>query len=573
MKILRRLRLEQGMATFIALMVMLMMSILGLAVLKLAEDEITIAGNELNEMSAFYASEAGLEKASAAIQSQYDATGAPPTKLPAGSESINDNVVVTYVTTDLGAAVLRTLTYGSLAGLKAQVKTYQIESIGTSLVDGGQMRLIQNFESANVPIFQWAVFFMQDLWAQPVFDMSIDGRVHVNGDMRLRHSGGSSNSLAFLDKVTCAGNINHGFGYGDDDGGDVLFANGSDSLVSMKQDGNWVDANDGDWYNKASTLWESRVRDQAFGQDILNLPLSGDDPRKIIERADADGGNEDSFENKAALKIIDGVPYTKVGSIWQDISGFIPSGTITCDNSTVFYDAHEKKYVRNTQIDISKLKTSGYFPANGVVYVSDQRSTATASYGTVVNTASLVNGSDVGRPLTIASENPMYVQGDFNSTNKQPVAAIADAVTYLSNEWDPSKSGPAYSYKDRPVKSQTTVNMAFITGDLKPEGTNYGGGLENLPRFLEHWNGKTFKFRGSMIEGWRSKQATGTWRYIQSKDAYYSAPMRDWGFDIDFNDPSKLPPETPCVRVFQRTSWSQQDIGYIKQQSTPADSI
>ena len=106
----------RGISTFIALMVMLMMTIIGLAALKMAEDEISIAGNELNEMSAFYASESGLERAAASIQSQYNATGAPPTQLPAGNESINENVTATYTTTDMGAAVVRTLSYGSLAG-------------------------------------------------------------------------------------------------------------------------------------------------------------------------------------------------------------------------------------------------------------------------------------------------------------------------------------------------------------------------------------------------------------------------------------------------------------------------
>ncbi len=562
----------RGISTFIALMVMLMMTIIGLAALKMAEDEISIAGNELNEMSAFYASESGLERAAASIQSQYNATGAPPTQLPAGNESINENVTATYTTTDMGAAVVRTLNYGSLAGLKAQVKTYKIESIGTSLVDGGQIRLTQNFECASVPIFQWAVFFMKDLWSQPMYNTSIDGRVHVNGDMRLRTSG-SSVLLSFLNNVTCSGNIYHGFSFGDNDLGDVQFVNSSGVGVSMKQDGSWVDADDPDWYNEATTLWDGRVRDHAFGQDALNLPLSNqNDPYKMIERANG-GDNQDSYENKATFKIIDGVPYSLVGSVWQDVSSFLPAGTITGDASVMFYDSHEQKWARNTQIDMDKLKTSGYFPSNGVIYVSDQRSTTMGTYGTVVNTAMLTNGSDIGNPLTIASENPLYVQGDFNSTNKQPVAALADAMTFLSNDWDITKAAPGVSYTQRTVSQPMTANISFITGDLAPQGTNYGGGLENLPRFLEDWQAERFTLRGSMIEGWRSKQATGTWQGLADPNPYYRPPTRDWGFDPDLNDPSKLPPETPCVRVFQRTYWSQLDVGHDNSQQPADDSI
>jgi hypothetical protein len=555
--ILDKIRNQRGLAAFIALMVMLMMAMIGIAALKISNDEISIAGNELNEMTAFYAAEAGLEQASAVIQDYYITHRIAPTTLPAGNVNVNSDALTTYVTADMGAAVQKKLQSGSLAGLNALVKTFRIESIGTSMIDGGQIRLAQNFECANIPIFQWAVFFMNDLWSQPAFNMNINGRVHVNGDMYLQ----ASQSLNFLNNVTCAGDINHGFGYGGGTSGDVRFTDANNNLISMMQGGSWLDASDPDWYNKAAALWHGRVRDQAFGQKELVLPLNGtSDPHKIIERSNS-GANQDSYELKAEFKIINGVPYSKTGSVWQDVSALLPSGTITRDNSTIFYDAHEKKYTQNTQIDMDKLKTSGYFPSNGVVYISDQSSTSSGTYGTMLNTTSLVNGTNIGAPLTIACENPLYVQGDFNTVDKQPVAAMADAITYLSNNWDPSKSGPAYKYNARSA-TKTTVNMSFITGDLTPSGTNYGGGLENLPRFLEDWNGTTFSFLGSMIEGWRSQQATGTWRYIQNYDAYYSAPRRDWGFDTDLEDPSKLPPETPQIQIFQRAGWEQQHLGY-----------
>jgi hypothetical protein len=501
-------------------------------------------------MASFYTAEAGLEMASAYLQTTYETTGAPAATLPAGSQVISNAASVAYATTDDGPASMCRLRSGSFAGLHALVKTYTITSIGTSLIDGSQVRLTQQFECANIPLFQFAVFFMKDLWTQPAFNMNIDGRVHVNGDMHLQ----ASKTLSFTDKVTCSGSLYHGFGYGSSNG-DVAFTDADGNLVSMNQSGSWVDASDPDWYNKASNLWDGKVQDKAFGQEALNLPLTGgNDPHKLIERAS--GGNSDSYENKADLKIIDGVPYVKAGSIWTDISGMLPSGTITCGASTQFYDSHEKKYVNNTQIDMGKLASSGYFPSNGVIYVSDQRSSS--GY---MNGVSLVNGTSIGYPTTIASENPMYVEGDFNTVNKQPVAALTDAVTFLSNNWDNSLATSSSKYYNRKA-TQTSVNISFVTGDIAPSGTNYGGGLENLPRFLEDWNGTKFKIRGSMVEGWRSQQAMGTWRYIQAWDAYYSAPTRDWGFDTDLNDPSKLPPETPCVRVFQRTRWEQHDISY-----------
>lgn len=553
MLLMNKIKDSSGVATLIALMVMIMLTIVGLAALKLTNDEITIAGNELNEMSSFYTAEAGLEIASAEIQNYYNTYGAPPVEgsLPAGSKVIND-ATVSYVTTDDGAAVLRKLTTGDFAGLHAQVKTFSIESIGTSTITGSQMQLGQNFECANVPLFQFAVFYMDDLYTQPAGDMTITGRTHVNGSMFLRSSN-YGKALSFDGKVTCSGDINQGFG-GSNSRGDIRFSNG-DSLVSMYQGGDWVDASHGDWYNQASNLWQGNVKDQAFGQDELNIPLtSGNDPYQLIQRAD--GGNSDSYENKAGLKIIDGVPYSKIGGVWQDISAMLPSGTVKQDASTQFYDNHEYKYVTNTQIDMGKLASSGYFPDNGVVYISDRRNVGSNMHG-----ATLVNGEDIGHSLTVACENPLYIQGDFNTSNKQPAAALCDAITFLSNGWDQQYAEPNKSYRYR-TASETTYNISFITGDGNHSSSEYNGGLANLPRYLEHWNGKDVNICGSMIQGWRSREATEDWRYLSGPSPYYSAPSRNYSFDTDLNDPNKLPPETPAVRVFQRTGWTQSHLAH-----------
>ena len=153
--------------------------------------------------------------------------------------------------------------------------------------------------------------------------------------------------------------------------------------------------------------------------------------------------------------------------------------------------------------------------------------------------------------MSIFSENPVYVQGDFNTTNKQSVAVAGDVVSFLSNMWSDVDS---YNSLSTRIPDPTTVNLALMTGDDTPTSTNYGGGLENLPRFLEDWNSTKFTMRGSQINLWRTQQAGGDWSY----GSYYTAPTRDWSFDTDFNDPNKLPPETPMVRVFQRKGWVQE---------------
>ncbi|MCK5126221.1 MAG: hypothetical protein KAR42_08185 [candidate division Zixibacteria bacterium] len=549
------IRNQNGMALFIALMLTLMLSIIGIGIITTSNDEITIAGNELNEMTAFYAAEAGLEKASAVIQTHFETTNLAPTTLPSGTESLSD-ATVSYASSDGGAAVMRKLSTGPFMGLNALVKTYTITSTGESQVDKSKIIVSQDFECALVPIFQFAVFYQEMLQASPAYGMTIDGRVHVNGDMWVQGWSG----LTFGDKVTCAGDIHHGLQNGAEAGapGGVYFQDGDGNSVNMNSGGNWLDASDSDWYTDATARWDGNVRDKAFGQGEVNMPIGGSgSPHKIVER-DNGGANPDSYENKATLKIIDGVAWHFSGGAWSDVTANLTAaGAMTYNSTTEFTDGHEAKTVLATEIDMAALDASSYAPPNGVIYVSDHRAvTSSEMNGTV-----LTNGADIGSPLTLVSENPTYVEGDFNNVDKQPAAIISDACTFLSNEWASTNKAKSHlNYNYRSVSSAAEVNVSIITGDLTPTSSNYGGGLENLPRFLEHWSGKEFKFRGSMICLWKSTTADGTYKY-KGSPGYYSAPFRNWGFDHDLEDPTKLPPETPQVQYFQRIGWKQDYVG------------
>ena len=547
MRLNRILKDTRGLATFIALMIMIMLMMVGVAALKLADDEINIAGNELNEMSSFYAAEAGLERACASIQAQYEATGAPPTTLPSGNETLDD-CIFAYNTTDNGAATQRTLALGTLAGLHALVKTYTVTSMGISQVDNSQITLNQAFECALIPLFQFAVFYGNDLEMAPGNDMTLIGRVHSNGSLWLQ----AGTSLYMESYVTCSGNLLHGRkGPGTVDNGGVYVKNAGGVYQNMKNtDGSFLESTDSHWYDSASSRWSGRVQDAAFGQTELNLPLnSAGDPHKIIERA---SGNSDSYENLASLKIIKGAAYYQIGSSWTNITALLPAGTISANS---FYDKREGTYVNSTDIDISKLKTSIYYPSGGVIYASDQRS------GTY-NALRIVGGSDLGAPLSIFSENPMYVKGDFNTVTKQPAALAADAVTFLSNNWSDARSHPDTALSKRQA-TQTTCNASIMTGNVNTTSSNYNGGLENLPRFLEDWKYANIKFifSGSLVNLWNSQQATSPWSY----GGYYTAPVREWSYDTALDDPTKLPPKTPVIRVFQRPRWQQAQVGYAQQ--------
>ena len=80
----------------------------------------------------------------------------------------------------------------------------------TSIAVNPEMRsrvmLQQSFETALVPIFQFAVFYGNDLEIAPGPDMNLIGRVHSNGNLWLQ----AGNTLRIDSYVTASGQILHG---------------------------------------------------------------------------------------------------------------------------------------------------------------------------------------------------------------------------------------------------------------------------------------------------------------------------------------------------------------------------
>ncbi len=541
MKFSQVINSEKGFAALIALIMVGMLTLIGLAAMSRSNDEVTITGNELQESKAFYSAEAALETAAARLHFLSDSVGTITTTMPEGSGNINGSDY-SYETVDLGPVEIKTLSNGTLAGLHAQVKSYAMQATAVSQIDNASVKLSQTFERALVPIFQFAVFYGNDLEIAPGPTMSLLGRVHSNGSLWLQ----AGNTLNIDSYVTAAGNIHHGRkGAGGVSSGDVRIKDGSGDYISMKEGSAWLESDDSHWYDSSIARWNGRVQDSTHGQEKLNVPLNGtDDAHKLIERED--GGNSDSYENKATLKIIDGEAFQLVGGVWNNVTADMTAKGIIEKKNNQFYDARDKKWVDVTEFDIGLLYSEGYAPDNGVVYFADNNGDFPA--------LRINNAAELGDALTIASENPVYTYGDFNSTNKKPASIMGDAVTFLSSAFDDSKSN---LYKNNRIAVDTDVNASIMTGNIETTSSNYNGGFENLPRFLEVWSGKSFNWKGSMVNLWYAQQANSTWN-----GTYYSPPIRNWQYDTDLDDPANLPPESPVVRIFQRTGWSQSDIGY-----------
>jgi hypothetical protein len=215
----------------------------------------------------------------------------------------------------------------------------------------------------------------------------------------------------------------------------------------------------------------------------------------------------------------------------------------------------------------------------------------------------LVNGQRGNLPfapgtlqgLAVVSENPVYVQGNYNADGTGFVAhapgapdthrsasILADAVTLLSNNWNDVRSfnNPhgigtswtgAHPLSGQRIHQGTTTwyrvgviagkGLAFpragvspTTGDHADFGTD--GGAHNFLRYLEDWsfNGATLNYRGSIVSFFTSRQGVGAYKCC---DNVYTAPARGYNFDTEFLDPALLPPETPMFRDVNTLTFRQ----------------
>jgi hypothetical protein len=190
-----------------------------------------------------------------------------------------------------------------------------------------------------------------------------------------------------------------------------------------------------------------------------------------------------------------------------------------------------------------------------IVFIADRRT------GRPLNTepgVRLINGQQVlPDGLTVASPNPVYIKGHYNavaahlgSTNTsqtRPAAVIGDAITILSSAFNDRTGGG--------TAVPTTVNAALLAGIVPTIQGSYSGGVENFPRILEEWgSGNTFTYNGSMVVMYESKWAIAQWGQSSS---YYDPPKRNWAFDQNFREVTKLPPGTPMMRVLVRGNWAK----------------
>jgi hypothetical protein len=281
----------------------------------------------------------------------------------------------------------------------------------------------------------------------------------------------------------------------------------------------------------------------------------------------------------------------KVGTVTNKYFSFV--------TNVQYYDFREKDTVQAVQVDVAKLnvwltnttgtggnqynRTSFSHNSHGIrsIYVYNNIPPAASQLPAV----RMVNGDQLpftrdpngsGKTtggLTVATPQPIYIKGDYNvqtasssvgasalttdTTYTYPAALLADSITILSDNWN--DTGAAYlaggSLGSRATPTPTTVNAAALEGIVVSTNSNYSGGVENFLRMEEDWSGVILQYNGSIVVMFPSIYATSFWPGTGSGPNVYNPPIRHWGFDYNFTDPSKLPPLTPKVFTMIRAAW------------------
>lgn len=547
-----------------ALIIVLLFTSIGLlllaASLKRASGNSTLTDRRNQYFDALEASEAATEKVIAEVSSDFLNTGAATvsgkmaayhSRVPVPGENArwtkfrfkdkngNRDATEVDVLTNWASVPL----ISQYQGLNGYAATYRITSYAQNMNGRGNpsAAVQQDIQLATVPLFQFAIFYNLDMEICPGPNMTIKGRVHSNGNLYAQPQA----QLTFLNDVTSAQQIISG-------------KSPNDPSIRTPGTITFDGAHDGGVNSLNMPLGTNNS--PAAVHAIIEIPPNGESPNSQM--------GQQRLYNEADLIILVYDDHVDVhgGNNVNGNSATVQWSAATAFVSTnaSFYDYREAKTIKSTQIDVGKLSTwfQGQNAVKGLssVYVADLRTQNSSTEPAV----RIVDGQTLpSSGLTIATPDPLYVMGNYNvdpsavgtsnTSKSKPAALIADSINVLSGSWNDSNGSSSLSSR---TATDTTVNAAFLAGIVPSGNGYYSGGVENFPRFLENWSGRTFTYNGSMVVMFPSEIGTGVWKGTGSLYNIYNPPTRNWNFDLNFSDPTKLPPLTPAVRTAIRGAWA-----------------
>jgi len=513
-------------------------------------------------------------------------------------------------TVTTGVPVSRTITSGPFAGLYSLNQPIDI-TVQARDTSGNTASAVLSVNAQTIPLFQFGVFYENDLEILNGPAMTFAGWVHTNGNLYL-----SSNSTTYQSNITTPDSVFWNRKNANDRLNGIRIHNAAGTPVLLDFDSRSLS---GPAFKTRSTLkFDGRLMSSAFGVRELKLPLpSGMLPVTLVQPKEA-GDSPMVQDVKMAWKSdwyvtvrpgIFQIADTMVmkaqfcdSLIIERSAGLAVPSAAACarifkPRVNAFYEGREDLRPDLVDVHLDSLRIwSDSAPttrAPRILYFAFQApvvANANNDYlavrirgGTQLPQSRVV--SDTGG-LTIATERPLYVLGNYNTTIWRPAALMGDAVTFLSAPPNPAmlNAAPAAAgvrcsasagwcdvlqqNMAQRTANPTTVNAAILAGhsatpcDYARAGCAspaYGGGLENFPRFLENWSGRIFRYTGSLVSLYVNAHSIGLWGNTANvgfgSQGYYTPPNRQWSFDVNFRFPERLPPGTPSVGTVLQTAY------------------
>ena len=434
---------------------------------------------------------------------------------------------------------------------------------------------------ALVPLTTWAIFYNGLLEFTQCATMIVNGRVQANGSIYV----GTTASLTFNSGVSATG---------------ILAAPANDGQSAYATWNTTFNGSPGYTTNVASVTVSLNMTNSHF---LIDFPTNGESATSAIgvQRLYNQAQmvlvvtNSTSGTNPTVLLTmqssyngqVPGADPSPVNLIYTNVSQAVLNTNLpflSLTNST--YDQREQDTNLLTQLDVGKFSSwvatnttvqnklnaaNGIYPT--ILYVADRR-TPNAHQLPAVR---LMNGAQLpannGLGFTVATPNPLYVQGNYNvqtsagsapgtNTYEVPAALLSDALTVLSSHWTDASSFTTYAQTSPYQAVNDTINAAIVTGTMPSTDTTvsgFSGGVHNLPRLLENWTGATLYLNTSILRLWNSTMATNQFRnplgFSGTTNPYYNPPTRQYTFDKNFLDPTKVPPGIPVALVPIRFDW------------------
>ncbi|MEI6193644.1 MAG: hypothetical protein WCS42_04865 [Verrucomicrobiota bacterium] len=500
-----------------------------------------------------------------------------------------------------------------------QYCTNAITATATNAEVGVPATVQQVIQFASIPIFQYAIFYNMDLEVCPGAAMNINGHVHSNNNIWTTGSS-SSELLTYSSLVDASQTLYYTRSPNDPQSyttGNVRFTitannplNGVPSLampIGTNNNPATVRAILGippanmiapiaAAYSATGTVYLYNGADLI----ISNWANGASSPTNMTIYYD------NQFVSPCLTPILPDVVsiHTNTSTHLPDATNYVAYSWVT---NTSFWDYRESDTVQAVEIDVNKFRMwlTNYVPCyptlggtnlsrGGRQYDLLNSSGSTSEghginsiyvYNGIPRTTSqlpavrLVNGQRLPpNDLTVATPQPMYIKGDYNTTTNGttfamalgsttngctvPASVMADAVTILSTNWsDANTFGTSLGSRNA---AGTTINAACLEGivqSVTSGGTKYySGGVENFLRMLEDWSSASgggkdiLSYNGSIVVLFPSQYATNYW---VGPGTYYNPPQRNWGFDVNFSKGQQyLPPLTPQVKETIRSSWA-----------------